>query len=62
VFVELIEFVGFRPLKSYRVKCLVFVGWVDPPEADNIAVRAQPNLPKARLLAQALINFVIRTD
>jgi hypothetical protein len=33
-----------------------FRSWVDPPEADNIIGRAQPNLPKYGLFVQALIT------
>jgi hypothetical protein len=36
-------------LKSNRAECLIFVGWVDPPEADNISDRAQPNLPETSI-------------
>jgi hypothetical protein len=38
---------------------LLFVGWVDPPEADNITDGAQPNLPKIVLFAQAVISTLV---
>ena len=65
LFVELIEFVGFiavvalvgfRPLKSFRVKCLIFEG--RGPKL-KFTVRAQTNLPKTRFFVQALLDISI---
>jgi hypothetical protein len=35
---------------------MIFVGWVDPLEADNIIDWAQPNLPKIGLFVQTLVS------
>ncbi len=36
----------------------ILVGWVDPPEADNIIDWAQPNLPNIGLFVQTLVRLI----